>query len=76
MQNANFYLKIIFCGIILFSCGGKKSTFEASPDTAKNECTESNIGGNESTIPGDSNVNRNMQKIIEDLKMDIKKLKA
>ena len=76
MHNTNFYLKMIFCSIILISCGGKKSTFEASPDTAKNEGTESNIGGNEFTAPGDSNVNRNMPEIIEDLKMDIKKLKA
>ena len=76
MHNTNFYLKMIFCGIILFSCGGEKSTVEASPDTGKNEGVESKLVENESNIQGDSNVDRNMPEIIEDLKMDIKKLKA
>ena len=71
MHNTNYYLKMIFCGIILFSCGGNKSTIEASPDTGKKEGVENN-----SNIPGDSDVDRNMSEIIEDLKMDIKKLKA
>ena len=76
MQNANFYLKIIFCGLILFSCGGNKSTAEASPDADDNEIQESSFGGKESVLSGDSNVERNMPEIIEDLRMDIKKLKA
>ena len=71
MHNTNFFLKMIFCGIILFSCGGNKSTIEASPDTGKKEGVENN-----SNIPGDSDVDRNMSEIIEDLRMDIKKLKA
>ena len=76
MQNANFYLKVIFCGIILFSCGGKKSTAEVSPDADDNEMQESSFGGNEYVFSEDSNVERNMPEIIEDLRMDIKKLKA
>ena len=76
MHNTNFYLKIIFCGIILFSCGGKKSTAEVSPDADDNEMQESSFGEKESVLSGDSNVERNMPEIIEDLRMDIKKLKA
>ena len=76
MHNTNFYLKIIFCGIILFSCGGKKSTAEVSPDADDNEMQESSFGENEYVFSEDSNVERNMPEIIEDLRMDIKKLKA
>ena len=76
MHNTKFYLKIIFCGIILFSCGGKKSTTEVSPDTNKNTGVESNLGGNEFANPNGLSIERNMQEIIEDLRMDIKKLKA
>ena len=76
MHNTNFYLKIIFCGIILFSCGGKKSTAEVSPDADDNEMQESRLGKNEYVLSEDSNVERNMPEIIEDLRMDIKKLKA
>ena len=76
MQNANFYLKVIFCGIILFSCGGNKSTAEASPDADDNEMQESSFGENEYVFSEDSNVERNMPEIIEDLRMDIKKLNA
>ena len=76
MHNTNFYLKIIFCGIILFSCGGKKSTAEVSPDADDNEMQKSSFGENEHVLSEDSNVERNMPEIIEDLRMDIKKLKA
>ena len=55
MHNTNFYLKIIFCGIILFSCGGKKSTAEVSPDADDNEMQESSFGGNEYVFSQRSN---------------------
>ena len=76
MHNTNFYLKIIFCGIILFSCGGKKSTAEVSPDADDNEMQKSSFVENEYVFSEDSNVERNMPEIIEDLRMEIKKLKA
>ena len=65
MHNTRPYI-IIICTIFMFSCFGKDPDTAVSPDTN----TEDN------DFSEDLNVMRNMPEIIEDLRMDIKKLHA
>tara|TARA_B100001146_G_scaffold178458_1_gene160061 strand:- start:91 stop:918 length:828 start_codon:yes stop_codon:yes gene_type:complete len=60
----------------MFSCGGKNDQIETSPDI--NNSPDLNNGGNENNydLSQDSAVEKNMPEIIEDLRMDIKKMKA
>ena len=75
MHNTKFYLTIIICVLLIFSCGGKDDETEASPDVN----IESNMkkgNGDSSTFSEDSNIERNMPEIVEDLRRDIKNLRA
>jgi hypothetical protein len=67
----------------MYSCGGKDAEKTASPDVNLNESSTSpDVNLNESSngsnynLTQDSVVEKNMPEIIEDLRMDIKKLKA
>ena len=75
MNNIKLYIIIIFCTLFMFSCGGKNDQIETSPDI--NNSPNLN-NGNESNydLSQDSVVEKNMPEIIEDLRMDIKKMKA
>ena len=70
MNNIKLCIIIIFCTLFMFSCGGKNDQIETSPDI--------NNGENENNydLSQDSAVEKNMPEIIEDLRMDIKKMKA
>ena len=72
MNNIKLYLISIICTLFMYSCGGKDAENTASPDVNLNE---SSIGSNYN-LTQDSVVEKNMPEIIEDLRMDIKKLKA
>ena len=76
MNNIKLYIIIIFCTLFMFSCGGKNDQIETSPDI--NNSPDLNNGGNENNydLSQDSAVEKNMPEIIEDLRMDIKKMKA
>ena len=76
MNNIKLYIIIIFCTLFMFSCGGKNDQIETSPDI--NNSPDLNKGGNENNydLSQDSAVEKNMPEIIEDLRMDIKKMKA
>ena len=70
MNNIKLYIIIIFCTLFMFSCGGKNDQIETSPDLNNGE------NGNNYDLLQDSAVEKNMPEIIEDLRMDIKKMKA
>ena len=70
MNNIKLYIIIIFCTLFMFSCGGKNDQIETSPDL-NNGVNETNYN-----LSQDSAVEKNMPEIIEDLRMDIKKMKA
>ena len=70
MNNIKLYIIIIFCTLFMFSCGGKNDQIETSPDLNNDE------NGNNYDLSQDSAVEKNMPEIIEDLRMDIKKMKA
>ena len=76
MNNIKLYIIIIFCTLFMFSCGGKNDQIETSPDI--NNSPDLNNGENENNydLSQDSAVEKNMPEIIEDLRMDIKKMKA
>ena len=76
MNNIKLYIIIIFCTLFMFSCGGKNGQIETSPDI--NNSPDLNNGENENNydLSQDSAVEKNMPEIIEDLRMDIKKMKA
>ena len=76
MNNIKLYIIIIFYTLFMFSCGGKNDQIETSPDI--NNSPDLNNGGNENNydLSQDSAVEKNMPEIIEDLRMDIKKMKA
>ena len=65
MYSHKFYIKIIICIGFMFSCGGKDVETEASPD----------IKIKDNDFSEDLNIERNLPEIIDDLRMDIKKLK-
>ena len=56
----------------MYSCGGKDAENTSSPDVNLNESSN----GSNYNLTQDSVVEKNMPEIIEDLRMDIKKLKA
>ena len=66
MHNTRLYIIIIICTIFMFSCFGKDPDTAVSPDT----------NAEDNDFSEDLNVMRNMPEIIEDLRMDIKKLNA
>ena len=72
MNNIKLYLISIICTLFMYSCGGKDAENTASPDVNLNESSN----GSNYNLTQDSGVEKNMPEIIEDLRMDIKKLKA
>tara|TARA_B100000315_G_scaffold238790_1_gene256933 strand:+ start:43 stop:948 length:906 start_codon:yes stop_codon:yes gene_type:complete len=70
MNHLKFKSFIILVGLTVFSCGGKSSETEASPD----EYIEKILA--EQTTPEISNVNLNINDIIDELNMEIKALQA
>ena len=72
MNNIKLYLISIICTLFMYSCGGKDAENTASPDVNLNE----NSNGSNYNLTQDSVVEKNLPEIIEDLRMDIKKLKA
>ena len=75
MNNLKRFLKLTLCIIFMFSCGSKDSDIDASPDmgTNNNPKKENNDNINMSEK---SHVELNMHEIIQDLQMDIKKLRS
>ncbi len=77
MNNIKLYIIIIFCTLFMFSCGGKNDQIETSPDI--NNSPDLNNGKNGNALDAllqATTVEKNMPEIIEDLRMDIKKMKA
>jgi len=72
MNNTKLYLISIICTLFMYSCGGKDAENTASPDVNLNESSN----GNNYNLTQDSVVEKNLPEIIEDLRMDIKKLRA
>ena len=72
MNNIKLYLISIICSLFMYSCGGKDAENTASPDVNLNESSN----GSNYNLTQDSVVEKNMPEIIEDLRMDIKKLRA
>ena len=72
MNNIKLYLISIICTLFMYSCGGKDAENTASPDVNLDESSN----GSNYNLTQDSVVEKNMPEIIEDLRMDIKKLKA
>ena len=72
MNNIKLYLISIICTLFMYSCGGKDAENTASPDVNLNDSSN----GSNYNLTQDSVVEKNMPEIIEDLRMDIKKLKA
>ena len=72
MNNIKLYLISIICTLFMYSCGGKDAENTASPDVNLNESSN----GSNYNLTQDSVVGKNLPEIIEDLRMDIKKLKA
>ena len=71
MHNTKFFLITIICVLFMFSCGGKDAEPNISPDV-----NVKNGNVDDSNFSEDSNLARNMPEIIEDLRRDIKTLKA
>ena len=76
MNNIKLYIIIIFCTLFMFSCGGKNDQIETSPDINNSPDLNNGEDGNNYDLLQDSAVEKNMPEIIEDLRMDIKKMKA
>ena len=80
MNNVKLYLISIICTLFMYSCGGKDAENTASPDVNLNESSDVNLiessNGSNYNLTQDSVVEKNLPEIIEDLRMDIKKLKA
>ncbi len=77
MNNIKLYIIIIFCTLFMFSCGANNDQIETSPDI--NNSPSLNNGKNGETLDAllqATTVEKNMPEIIEDLRMDIKKMKA
>ena len=72
MNNIKLYLISIICTLFMYSCGGKDAENTASPDVNLNESSN----GSNYNLTQDSAVEKNLPEIIEDLRMDIKKLRA
>ena len=76
MNNIKLYIIIIFCTLFMFSCGGKNDQIETSPDINNSLYLNNGENGTNYDLLQDSVVEKNMPEIIEDLRMDIKKMKA
>ena len=76
MNNIKLYIIIIFCTLFMFSCGGKNDQIETSPDINNSPDLNDGENGNNYDLLQDSAVEKNMPEIIEDLRLDIKKMKA
>jgi len=76
MNNIKLYIIIIFCTLFMFSCGGKNNQIETSPDTNNSPDLNNGENGNNYDLSQNSAVEKNMPEIIEDIRMDIKKMKA
>lgn len=72
MNNIKLYLISIICTLFMYSCGGKDAENTVSPDVNLNESSN----GSNYNLTQDSILAKNMPEIIENLRMDIKKLKA
>ena len=72
MNTIKLYLISIICTLFMYSCGGKDAENTASPDVNLNESSN----GSNYNLTQDSVVEKNLPEIIEDLRMDIKKLRA
>ena len=70
MNHNKLIIYSIFWCLIVFSCGSKSPDIEATPD----EPTEKIL--DRQAVPNISSVNRNINDIVDDLHMEIKKLKA
>jgi PBP1b-binding outer membrane lipoprotein LpoB len=76
MNKLKIYIKIILCNLIVFSCGAKEVySDEPSPETNTNNNFEA-LKQPQNNQNIDPDLNSNMPKIIEDLRMDIKKMEA
>ena len=74
MHKTRFYI-IIICTAFMFSCSQKNPGTAVSPDAnAEDRIKKNNILDND--FSEDLNIELNMPEIIEDLRMDIKNLKA
>ena len=74
MHKTRFYI-IIICAAFMFSCFHKNPDTAVSPDAnAKDSIKKKNVLDND--FSEDLNIELNMPEIIEDLRMDIKNLKA
>jgi len=76
MNNIKLYIIIIFCTLFMFSCGGKNDQIETSPDINNSPDLNNAENKNNYDLSQNSAVEKNMPEIIEDLRMDIKKMKA
>ena len=76
MNNIKLHIIIIFCTLFMFSCGGKNDQIETSPDINNSPDLNNGENGNNYDLSQDSAVEKNMPEIIEDLRMDIKKMRA
>ena len=76
MNNIKLYIIIIFCTLFMFSCGGKNDQIETSPDINNSPDLNNGENGNNYDLFQDSAIEKNMTEIIEDLRRDIKKMKA
>ena len=76
MNNIKLYIIIIFCTLFMFSCGGNNNQIEPSPYIDNSPKLNNGENENNYDLLQDSAVEKNMPEIIEDLRMDIKKMKA
>lgn len=76
MNNIKLNIIIIFCPLLMFSCGGKNNQIETSPDINNFPDLNNVENKNNYDLSQGSAVEKNMPEIIKDLRMDIKKLKA
>ena len=70
MKHNRLITYIIIIGLALFSCGSKSSDVDATPDGS----VEKKLG--QRANPNKTNVNRNIDDIVDDLHMKIKALRA
>ena len=71
MHNTKFFSIVFVCALFVFSCGGKNDEIEATPDV---NVEKENV--EDSAFSEESKVERNIPGIVEDLRRDIKNLKA
>ena len=76
MHNSRFFLIVIIYALFMFSCGGKDDETEPSPEVNEAKAKIEKGKVDDSTFSENSNVTRNIPEIVEDLRRDIKNLKA